>query len=311
MAARPIVALTGATGFIGPYVIAAFRAAGYEVRALARRPMTDRPGVHWVKGDIHDMAALQQLALGAKVFVHGAGAIKARRHADFARINVEGSALAATSARAAGVERFLLLSSLAARAPHLSPYAASKRASERAIAESLGDAVAWTVLRPPAVYGPGDGETLKIFRAARWGLAPLPAHGARASWIFAEDLAQAIVHAAAAPDMASRTLGLDDGAGGHALIEVYRTAGAILGRRVRPFVVPSLALAAIGLANEGLARLGQGAPMLTRGKARELGHPDWCVDRPTLADVSPWRPRVALAEGLARTLGWYRQQGLL
>src|SRR3546814_14244242 len=75
------------------------------------------------------------------------------------------------AAAAADVGRFVHVSSLAAREPELSAYGRSKAESEKLMAESGLD---WAIVRPPAVYGPGDRESLELFRMAARGLVLLP-----------------------------------------------------------------------------------------------------------------------------------------
>src|SRR3546814_19291408 len=75
------------------------------------------------------------------------------------------------AARKAGLRRFIHISSLAAREPELSAYGASKAKSEKLVAAS---GLEWTIIRPPAVYGPGDRETLELFKMARRGLVAPP-----------------------------------------------------------------------------------------------------------------------------------------
>jgi hypothetical protein len=97
------------------------------------------------------------------VVVHVAGLIKAKDRAAFDRANVEGARDVAQAAKAAGA-RLILVSSLAAREPALSDYAGSKRGGEDAAREIFGDDL--TIVRPPAIYGPGDIETLRLFKMA-------------------------------------------------------------------------------------------------------------------------------------------------
>src|SRR4051812_19086294 len=90
-----LVAVTGATGFVGSHVIRRFSAAGHRVRILARRmPITaltpDRP-LEVVLGDLDDHLALERLVGGADAVIHVAGIIKARRAAEFFRVNVDGT----------------------------------------------------------------------------------------------------------------------------------------------------------------------------------------------------------------------------
>jgi len=167
-----LAAVTGATGFVGPHLVAALARHGWTLRLLIRRwtPLPSLPGVEAdiVWGDLADEASLKRLVDGADAVVHAAGLIKARRPAEFDAVNRDGTAR--LSALAPDVP-FLLLSSLAAREPQLSPYAASKRAAEEAIARRSG---AWLALRAPAVYGPGDRETLAYFKMAKLGIVLLP-----------------------------------------------------------------------------------------------------------------------------------------
>ncbi|TMJ23085.1 MAG: NAD-dependent epimerase/dehydratase family protein, partial [Alphaproteobacteria bacterium] len=190
-----LVAVTGATGFVGPHLVAALARHSWKLRLLVRRwtPLPSLPGVEAeiVWGDLSDEASLRALVGGADAVIHAAGLIKARRPAEFDRINRDGTAR--LSALAPDVP-FLLLSSLAAREPQLSPYAASKRAAEEAVAARSGP---WLTLRAPAVYGPGDRETLAYFKMAKRGFALQPGQPrgrpeARLSLIHVEDLAEAL-----------------------------------------------------------------------------------------------------------------------
>ena len=162
-----LVAVTGATGFVGPHLVAALARRGWKIRLLVRRwsPLPSLDGVEadMVLGDVSDEAALRRLVDGADTVIHAAGLIKARRPSDFMTVNRDGTALLSALAPEA---IFVLLSSLAAREPQLSPYAASKRAAEEVVASRSGP---WLTVRAPAVYGPGDRETLAYFRAVARG----------------------------------------------------------------------------------------------------------------------------------------------
>ena len=173
----PLAAVTGATGFIGRHLVAELHRAGWRVRLLLRREpdvaeWRDLPPPQVVAGALDDDAALERLVEGADVVIHLAGLIKAARRRDFLAVNRDGAAAMARAVeRVAPGARFVLVSSLAAREPQLSDYAASKRAGEGAVLEVLGSRA--TVLRPPVVYGPGDRETLVFFQLAGRRLVPL------------------------------------------------------------------------------------------------------------------------------------------
>lgn len=188
-----LAAVTGATGFVGRRLVYALTAAGWRVRVLVRRSgagMWVHANTEVVVGDLDDPAALETLAKGAEVVIHAAGLIKARSREAFFEVNVAG---ARRMAEAVGEGRMVLISSLAARAPELSHYAASKRAGEEAVRKILGERL--TVMRPPAIYGPGDRETLALFQVAR-ATPCLPTPGsaaARLALIHVDDVSASVL----------------------------------------------------------------------------------------------------------------------
>jgi len=115
-----ILAVTGGTGFVGSHLIDEAIAAGHQVRALTRKTMADRNGVQWVPGSLADLDAMDQLTEGADAVIHVAGVITAPDAATFDNGNVKGTLSALAAATAAGVRRFVHVSSLAAREPGLS-----------------------------------------------------------------------------------------------------------------------------------------------------------------------------------------------
>jgi nucleoside-diphosphate-sugar epimerase len=302
----PLAAVTGASGFVGPHLIAALARHGWNARLLIRRwtPLPSLPGVdaEIVWGDLSDRASLARLVGGADAVVHAAGLIKARRAEDFQAINRDGTAR--LSSLAPDVP-FLLLSSLAAREPGLSPYAASKRAAEEVVARRSGP---WLIVRAPAVYGPGDRETLAYFRIAARGFALQPNRpDARLSLIHVEDLAEALALAIERP-MPRAVREVDDGrAGGYSHGEMAAAAASALGAPVRPLAVPQRMMAAIAAVNA----IRPSAQILTPAKVRELFHPDWVAHDRTLAAATGFSARYDLTEGFRHTIWWYRARGWL
>lgn len=307
---RPIVALTGGTGFIGNVVLRHLVASNWTVRALyrphGRRVLPQLANVEWVAGELDDAVALAQLVTGVDAVIHCAGAVRGTSSADFNQVNedgvhrvIEATAVGASSAR------FLLLSSLAAREPGLSDYAGSKRRGEGALAASAGT-VRWTVLRPPAVYGPGDRELLPLFRSMARGFAPMPGRGAgRLSLLYVEDLASAVVCWLSANDGFGEIFELDDGkTGGYDWDDLLRIAADVLrnGATIRRIPTPVWVLRFIGLINLGAARALGYAPMLTPGKVRELTHQEWVADGESFMRTTGWRPAFSFERGLACTL---------
>ena len=295
-----IVALTGGTGFVGGRVLAQLIAEGHQVRALTRKPRATRCGLSWVLGDLDNAGAL---CAGADAVVHVAGVVNADA-ATFDRGNRQGTISLLAAAQSAGVTRFVHVSSLSAREPRLSHYGASKRAAEDAVAASPLD---WRIVRPPAIYGPGDTDNLELFRFALRGFVPLPP-GGRMSVVHAEDLARLIVTLAdAAPTRAF--FEADDGhSNGWSHREYAEMIGAAVGRQ--PFIVPlPKAILGLGARIDGVLR-GPNAK-LTADRVSYMTQSDWVIDSDRRPPLRLWTPRIATPDGLHATADWYRAAGWL
>lgn len=303
-----IIALTGATGFIGGAVLRRLSAADHRIRALVR-PTSNRDrlsdsGVDWVEGHLGDLESLCRLVRGAETVVHCAGVVRGADSADFNRVNGHGTAqLVRAASECHPSPRFLLVSSIAARAPGVSPYAASKRLGEEELA-ARGKRLEWTVLRPPVVYGPGDKAVLPLFRWMWRGIAPvLGPHEGRFSLLYVEDLAEAVAQWMTAGSAAHRVYELHDGRpGGYGWSDVANAVSRMRGRRVRQVKVPVFFLALAAVMNVLASRVLGYAPIFTPGKVREFRHPDWVCDNALVSRETGWSPRVGLEEGLRRTL---------
>ena len=309
-----VVALTGATGFIGHHLVTHFLELGWSVRALTRRSSTTTANerVCWVQGALEDENALNELCRHSDVVVHCAGAIKAQNKAAFFETNVTGTKKVVAAAERAGVARFIYLSSLAAREPLLSAYAASKRAAEEVLQNTKGDLV-WTILRPPAVYGPGDRETFKIMQVMARGIALAPGTiSNRLSFIHQADLCRAICACIASDNTHGKVLELrDPGTPGYNWTEISEAASAALGVRVRPVSIPRFVVGPIAHINEVIASITRRPAMLTSGKVNEMYHADWSVPENVLTTLSDWRPQISLADGFQETFRWYKEEGWL
>ena len=310
-AGKAVVALTGASGFIGTALREQLVAAGYRVRALYRprpgRVLQNAPGLEWIAGDVNDRDALSALLEGAEAVVHCAGAVRGARRSDFDRVNEQGVLDTVEAAkRTPGCRRFLLFSSLAAREPHLSDYAGSKRRGERALEANAGS-LHWVALRPPAVYGPGDREMLPLFQGMARGFALIPGSGhGRFSLIHVADLASAVLVWLETGGDSANTYTLDDGhEDGYDWDTVLATASRVLrgNAPIRRLPIPAPLLRLFAGTNLAAARLFGYAPMLTPGKVRELMHADWVCDGSAFARATGWRPAFDFERGLANTLG--------
>ena len=299
------LAITGGTGFVGARLLAAATSNGHEVRALTRRPMDPRPGVEWVAGALDQPAALQALVAGSDAVIHVAGVINGRTAADFDPCNVDGTKALLEAAEAGRVKKFVHVSSLAAREPKLSLYGASKAKSEALVEAS---ALQWAIVRPPAVYGPGDKETLELFKMAKRGLVLLPPAGC-ISLIHVDDLVSLLLALAEPGSPTGVTIEADDGRqGGWTHGEFANALADAFGRRASSLSMPAAVLR-FGARADRLLR--GDAAKLTADRAAYFSHPDWVVDPARAAPAEYWTPRIDTPQGLAATAAWYRAQGWL
>lgn len=298
------LAITGGTGFVGRHLLRLAIGTGYDVRALTRGWKPPEDEIAWIDGALDRPDSLAKLAGGADAVIHVAGLISGSK-AGFESVNVAGTAAMIDAARKAGVRRFIHISSLAARVPELSQYGWSKARSERLVAASGLD---WTIIRPPAVYGPGDRETLEFFKLARRGFVPLPPSGA-ISLIHVEDLCRLILAVIDEPETHSELYEPDDGAdGGWPHRQFAKSLARILGRRAATVPMPRRML-------HGLARidalLRRDGAKLTVDRVNYFCHPDWVTTAERRPPAALWQPRIPTERGLAETAEWYRDQGWL
>ena len=295
-----IIALTGATGFLGSHVLEHLIGAGHVVRALTRKPQADLEGVTWIAGDLDNPS---DLCAGADTIIHVAGVVNADV-ATFDKGNRQGTVNMLASAETAGVKSFVHVSSLSARSPELSNYGTSKRAAEDAVVASSLD---WSVIRPPAIFGPRDTDNLELFKFAKRGIMPLPPKG-RLSAIHADDLARLIV-AMAERAPAQAFYEADDGQPeGWSHKDYAQMIGAAVGRIPMTLALPKAALN-LGAALDGMFR-GDKAK-LTRDRVSYMTHPDWVIDPVKRPPASLWTPQIATPHGLKDTADWYRAAGWL
>ena len=303
------LALTGGTGFVGSTTLDEALAHLHEVRALTRRTQPDRDGVTWVEGTLDDRQALESLCEGMDAVVHIAGLTNTPDVAEFERANVAGTANMIAAAKAAGVKRFVFVSSLSAREPNLSAYGASKARAE-ALVEASG--LIWTIVRPPAVYGPRDIDMFELFRSARMGLVPLPPGGGT-SLIHAHDLAELLVALAdthGPKGLFQRTFEPDDGReGGWSHKEMAQAIGRAVGRSA--VFAPNLPAGVLSLAAGADKLLRGDNAKLTADRVGYMCHPNWIArfDRAVPQDI--WTPKIDSEEGLKATAQWYRAEGWL
>ncbi|MCK6458319.1 MAG: NAD-dependent epimerase/dehydratase family protein [Planctomycetes bacterium] len=320
--------VTGGHGFLGSHLVDLLLEQGVRVRCLLRpdrpeRALGGRP-VEVARGDLRGGKGLEDAVRGVDLVFHVAGLIAARSPAEFREVNAHGTArlAAAAAGHADGLGRFVLVSSQAAAGPSpdgrpvtedlpphpLTHYGRSKLLGEEAVRAA---GIPFTIVRPPAIYGPRDLALLPLFRLASLGLAPgLEGPGRRFNLLHARDVARGILLSAEAEGARGRTYFLSDGKG-YGYPEVARSMGRAFGRGSRRIPVPDFLLdLAAAVSDEVMGLLGR-APVFSRDKAREMKARFWlCSAARAEADLG-WRPLVALDDGIRETAEWYGRNGLL
>ncbi len=319
--------VTGGTGFVGSHLVDHLLQCGSEVRCLVR----DRSRLRWlqgkpvtlVEGDLDSQAIISDAASGTDAFFHLAGVTAAPTREQYFRVNADGCRNVGRAALEAGEppDVFIYVSSLAAVGPGLSgevvaethaprpvtDYGRSKLEGERILSE-MGP-LPLVTLRPPAVYGPRDREIFTLFQLASKGFFPILNPEARLSLVHVEDLVRGIVKAAQHSRI-GETFFLT-----HpepvATTDLPGHFSEALGRRVAGLRVPGGVLATAASVSEGWGKLTGRMPMFNRQKVRELTAANWVCSHEKARDRIGFTADTAIADGLARTARWYREQGWL
>lgn len=321
--------VTGATGFVGLRLVDQLLERGHQVTALVRsleraRPLGDR-GVRLVKGDLADNEAMAEAVRDQDVVLHLAALTGATNEQEFLVANRDGTARIVDAAVQAGVPRFVHISSAAAGGPAhvdqprtgdnevdapVTGYGRSKLAAELEVRSAP---IAWSILRPPAVYGPGDvANFLAIFRAAkRFGVSPVFGDGSQqVSLIHVDDLAAAIIAAAENPviDGGIYYVNHPEVVTSRKLVEAI---GNAVGRRIRVMPMPHWVTRNALRLTGAWADVFNQKTILHADKVHEFVQPAWTGDPSRFIAATGWQPRFDTATGVADSAAWYRRAGLL
>jgi len=312
------VLLTGATGFVGSHVARALVEAGYEVRCGVRASSSMR----WISDlDIErvplDLSGqpedLSRAVKNVDLAVHAAGITRARRAEDYHSVNAGSTRRLGGAALGAGVRRFVLISSLAARGPDGSGHPESAYGRSKLEAEthlrSLGGQMETVALRPAAVYGPHDTDLLPLFRMASAGWLPIPSGAGSLQPVYAADVARAVLAAVREPASSGPFPVAENRR--YAWRDIVAGLEEVFGRAVRAVRLPAVAFILAGRMAEWAARPFSAVPVFDERRARDLAIYTWTCDTSATERALGWRAEVPLFEGLERTARWYRQAGWL
>jgi nucleoside-diphosphate-sugar epimerase len=323
-----VVLVTGGPGFIGSHLVRRLVARGDRVRCLVRRPGVPESlqglPVETVPGDVTRPASLRAACEGVEEVFHLAARLTSRTRREMFETNALGTRRLLDAAWASGpVRRFVYCSSLAVTgpsgagdchtedAPHapLTAYGASKALGERIVHAFRERGMATTIVRPPVVYGPRDRGLLQVFQAAARGWKPLLGpQPKRYSWVYGDDLAEALVVLGRAPAAVGRTY-----FAAHPEVTTLEhfldLATAASGRRGRTIAVPEALLSLAAAASDLVAQATGRPGMLTRDKMNEIVPRGWTCSPAAAERDAAWRARTPLSEGIPATVAWYREHG--
>jgi len=325
--------VTGGHGFLGSHLVDLLLARGFKVRCLLRPDRSDTVfsgrAVDVARGDLRRSAGLAEAVRGVDLVFHVAGLVTARGPVEFHAVNVEGTRriAAAVGRFNPRCRRFVYVSSQAAAGPSrdgrpiredsppepLTHYGRSKLEGERMLPRAIGE-VAWSVVRPPAIYGPRDEGILPFFQLAALGLAAglEGPRGRRFNLLHARDVAEGVLAAAESPVAAGRVYFLADEHGrGYGYGDVARSLERAFGRRTRRVPLPDLLVDLAGVLTDEVAWLCGSRPIFGRDKARELKAHWWLCSPARAARELGWRARIPLDDGFAETARWYAEAGKL
>jgi len=276
-ARKPLIAMTGASGFVGQETLSILLEQGYRIRALIRNiekiSHIRHENLEWIQGHLPGLPP--HFTQDVDIVLHIAGVIKGRARADYCHVNVTGTRELARQAHRANVKRFVLLSSITARQADLSDYAFSKREGERAASENFKGPIA--IIRAPAVFGGGDIATKPILQAAQKGFLPMP-RGRRwqdrsLALVYVKDLAHDLSTRAITGDYDGKTLSPAT-IGAITWPEFAQALSDALGKTVRPLPLPLPLLYGVAALTSATSRL-FGLGHLTLGKLNEFLYEDW------------------------------------
>ncbi len=324
------VLVTGASGFVGGHLVWALVQRGYSVTCLVRSTSDTKAlpksGIRLISGGLTDRASVREAVRQVSTIYHVAGAIKAAHREAYFKVNQEGTRRVLESVAESNphLSRFVHVSSLAAAGPSsggralteeekpnpISWYGESKLQSEQEVLGSK-DLFPVTIIRPSAVYGPRDKETLFIFKMIQRGCLFTPGRfGRRFSLIHVSDLVHALI-AAGEQETRSGEIFYVSRFETFSWDEVGSAIANALAKTYRRISFPQWLAIAAGLAGDTWSGLTGRAATINSQKVRELLAPSWICDSSKARAVLGFNPETNLEYGVNQTANWYRQNGWL
>jgi len=320
------VLITGASGFIGGQLRDSLLGSGADVVAIRRPGSPPSVAGRSAAADYARVADLERVIASEKpdYVLHVAGVTKGSSYEDFRRGNVMPTRNLLTAVRREhpGVRRFVMVSSAASYGPSatsapqreenpprpIEHYGRSKLEAERVVEEESAG-VPWTIVRPCAVYGPGDVDHFTLFQSALLGVNLFYGNRERLmSWIYVDDCIRGILEAAAHPNTVGKGYFLTNEV--QLTWDQFQTEIALaVGRPVRTVDLPEQLLWASAFAGEIATRIDKKPRLLNLQKARLGAQSAWTCSGDAARRDFGFSAAVRLSEGIRRTHEWYVENG--
>lgn len=326
------VLITGASGFVGSHLAEALALQKVKVKLLirttSRLPFKPSPSMELCYGDVTDLGSLQKAVKGVKVVYHLAGLLRGADFKAYEKVNAEGTRnVCRVAENEKGVKRVIYVSSLTAAGPSVkdgeldermachpvSFYGMTKRRGEE-IVLTYQKKFDVTILRPGAVYGPRERDIFEYFKMVRQGLVLNAGDGTqKVSFIYVEDLVEAILLAAHSPRAKGQIYFVSDGKNLD-WNELSAHIGRELKKTYKTFNVPLGIVRIVASLGDLFARwIGKSflPPIVSSDKIKEGQATGWVCSNRKIQRELGFKPQFDIPHGIRKTAEFYYSAGWL
>ncbi len=320
------VLVTGASGFVGSHLVEKLAQNKVRVHLLVRKtskiPFKPGPLMRLCYGDVTDLDSVKAAAKGVKVIYHLAGILRGSSFQKLNEVNAEGTRNVCEAALGVkGLERLVYVSSLSAAGPSrdgkplkeslpcqpVSLYGETKLKGEE-IALAYRKKLPVTVLRPGAVYGPRETDILAYFKMVRDGWVLVPSLKQKVSFVYVEDLVNAILLAGQSAKAIGQIYFVSDGET-FTWQELTERIGKTTNRTFKTLAIPMGMVKVVAHLGELAEKISGKASMLNVDKVKEAFYTDWTCDNGKIRSQLGFKPAWDIEKGVGDTAAFYLKEG--
>ena len=326
------ILITGASGFIGSFLVEEALKRGYRtfagIRSSSSKGYLNHPDLHLFEMDFSDQKKLQnQIKQNADTFgpfdvvVHAAGLTKSRVLEEYYQVNLHNTERLVDVLIELGMvpERFVFISSLASYGPGqgripvaetniqapITAYGKSKLAAEQMLATK--NQFPFVIVHPTTVYGPREKDLLVLIQSLNKHLELYIGNTEQQlSFIHVQDVCKAVFLSINQPIIAQNILLSDTD--NYTAKEFNNMVKSVLGKKTLPIVVPVPIAKAAAQVSEWVGNLRGVTPVLNKERLKEFQASNWGVDATVLKQLG-FTPDYPLQKGLEHTIDWYKKNG--